>query len=104
MDHVLLGPDVGLLVAGRRGQTPRRVWSDATLRTTDANFQYCIVGAPASTKMEVTLRNVAKNAYVREATNVTPSGLLIADQPTAANAQRFILQQRGPSRAVRSAL
>jgi hypothetical protein len=70
------------------------VRSDAATRTTDASFQYCVVGAPTSTTMEVTLRNVAKNAYVREATNVTPSGMLIADQATAANAERFILQQR----------
>jgi Ricin-type beta-trefoil lectin domain-like len=70
------------------------VRADASTRTTDAKFQYCVVGAPTSTQMEVTLRNVAKNAYVREATNVTPSGLLIADQATAANAEVFILQQR----------
>jgi hypothetical protein len=62
--------------------------------TTPTAFQFCVVGAPTSSKMEVTLRNVAKNAYVREATDVTPSGLLIADQATAANAERFILQQR----------
>ncbi|BEL11044.1 hypothetical protein Q0Z83_092350 [Actinoplanes sichuanensis] len=70
------------------------VRADATGRTTDANFQYCVVAMPTNTQMEVTLRNVAKNAYVREATNVTPSGLLIADQASAANAERFILQQR----------
>ncbi|MFI7547675.1 RICIN domain-containing protein [Actinoplanes sp. NPDC049599] len=71
------------------------VRSDATSRSpADAKFQYCVLAAPTSSKMEVTLRNVAKNAYVREATNVTPSGLLIADQATAASAQRFILQER----------
>ena len=67
---------------------------DHAASTTDAHFQYCVVGAPTSTKMEVTLRNTALNAYVREATNVSPSGLLIADQTSAANAQRLILQQR----------
>ncbi|MBF9132520.1 RICIN domain-containing protein [Plantactinospora sp. S1510] len=62
--------------------------------TTQTPFQYCVVGMPTSTQMEVTLRNIGRNAYVREAMDVSPAGMLIADQTSAANAERFILQQR----------
>ena len=58
----------------------------------DYYWQFCVYAHPTSSKMEVTLRNVAANAFGREGTN--PSAGLIADQKTAANAERFILQLR----------
>jgi hypothetical protein len=59
-----------------------------------ARFQFCVVAAPTSSKMEVTMKSTASNAYVREATNVTPAGSLVADTTSAASAEHFLLQQR----------
>ncbi len=74
------------------------VRADLTTTTPGTNtllkWQFCAVAAPTSSTVEVTLKSIGANAYVREATNVNPVGALVADQTTAAGAGHFILQAR----------
>jgi hypothetical protein len=57
-------------------------------------WQWCAVAEPTSSTVEVTLKSIGANAYVREATNVNPIGALVADQTNVNNAGHFIFQAR----------
>jgi hypothetical protein len=74
------------------------VRADLTTNTPGTNtllkWQFCAVAEPTSSTVEVTLKSIGANAYVREATNINPVGALVADQTTAAGAGHFILQER----------